>query len=278
MLSYTDLFFREKLRIPVHHLQPFRRLGFPENPEAQIAARNFSSWGAVVGTALQAMPDSPVRINVLGALGRAQAQKSRDLPAMMVVAAATASLLALPGVHGFWQAANTGGQLTAQTAHVEEASLALQRLEAENKKFLETSEQVELALSLARERQRWPRLLEELRRHSPRRLWITSLQVLPPPELSSSPSGPGKLMDSYVPVIEIGGMFEAQSQDADAEAVSNFQKALQAGGVLRNVTVLERETPQYVDDKIDQVALRFRLKAEWPREAIPKASNPGAAK
>ena len=36
--------------------------------------------------------------------------------------------------------------------------------------------------------------------------------------------------------------------------------------------VLERETPQYVDGKTDQVALKFRLKAEWPEEAQAQAA------
>jgi type IV pilus assembly protein PilM len=111
ILGYTDLFFREKLRIPVEFFQPFRRLGLPASVEAQAAARNFSMWGGGVGTALQALPDSPVRINVLGAIGRAQAQKSRDVPAMVVAAVAGAGLLLLPGVHGFWQGAKVGGRL-----------------------------------------------------------------------------------------------------------------------------------------------------------------------
>jgi type IV pilus assembly protein PilM len=92
ILGYTDLFFREKLRIPVEFFQPFRRLGLPASVEAQAAARNFSMWGGGVGTALQALPDSPVRINVLGAIGRAQAQKSRDVPARGVAAVAGAGL------------------------------------------------------------------------------------------------------------------------------------------------------------------------------------------
>ena len=272
ILGYTDLFFREKLKIPVEYFQPFRRLGLPASAEAQSAARNFSVWGGAVGTALQALPDSPVRINVLGAMGRAQAQKSRDVPAMVVAAAAGVGLLCLPGVHGFWQAMKVGGRLAEQTAQVDEASGALQKLEVENKKFLGMVQQAETALKLEQERLRWPRLLTELKRHSQKRVWITSLQVMPASEASEGVPPAGK---TAAPLIEIGGMFETQSEKADAEAVANFQKALEAGGVLRNVEVLERETPQYVDGKTDQVALKFRLKAEWPEETQPQAPAPG---
>ena len=277
-MGYTDLFFREKLKIPVEYFQPFRRLGFSSSREAQMVARNFSGWGAAVGTSLQGLPETPVKINVLGALGRAQAQQSRDLPAMVVAMVAVAGLLFLPGVHGFWQSAKVGQELAGQTAQVEEAALALQKLESENKKFLMAIQQAELALKMERERFRWPQLLAELKRHSQKRLWITSLEVLPEPELVEPGTPGGKPAEAPLPVLEIGGMFETQSEKADAEAVANFQKALEAGGVLRNVTVLEREVPQYVDGKTDQVALRFRLKAEWPSETLAKPVLPGGAK
>lgn len=275
MLGYSELFFREKLRIPVDYFQPFRRLGLPASVEVQAASRGFPGWGVAVGTALQALPEVPVSINVLGAIGRAQAQKSRDLPAMVVAGVAGASLLLLPGVHGLWQGAKVGQRLAEQTAKVDEASGALQKLEAENKKFIGAVQQAELALKLERERMRWPQLLAELKRHSQKRVWITSLQVVSAPKIPEVVGAGGKTTSPPAPVVEIGGMFETQSEKADAEAVANLQKSLEAGGVLRKVEVLERETPQYVDGKTDQVALKFRLKAEWPEEALPQIPSPG---
>ena len=224
---------------------------------------------------MQSLPDTPVRINVLGAIGRAQAQKSRDVPAMVVVAVAGAGLLLLPGVHGFWQGAKVGGRLAERTAQVDEASAALQRLEAENKKFIGAVQRAELALKLERERLRWPQLLAELKRHSQKKVWITSLQVEAGAKDSEVVPPGGKPAAPHVKLVEIGGMFETQSEKADAEAVANFQKALEGGGVLRKVEVLEREAPQYVDGKANQVALKFRLKAEWPEEAPVQTAGAG---
>jgi type IV pilus assembly protein PilM len=274
-LGYTELFFREKLTIPVDYFQPFRRLGLPASPEGQIAARKFSVWGAAVGTALQALPEVPVRINVLGAIARAQAQKNRDVPAMVVAAVAGAGLLLLPGVHGFWQAAKVGGRLAEQTTRVDEASGALQKLEMENKKLFTVVQRAELALKLERERFRWPQLLAELKRHSQKKVWITSLQEVTALEVAETAAPAKQGAEPPVPVVEIGGMFETQSEKADAEAVANFQRALEAGGVLRKVEILEREAPQYVDGKTDQVALKFRLKAEWPMEASSQIPSSG---
>ena len=278
VLGYTDLFFREKLKIPVELFQPFRRLTLPAALEAQSAARKFPAWGVAVGAALQALPEVPVRINVLGALGRAQAQKGQNFPALVVGAMTGGALLLLPGTHGLWQAAKLGGQLAEETQRVEEASLGLQKLEAENKKFNATLQQIEMALALEGERLRWPRLLEELKKHSTKGLWITGLKVMPGGGSESGATSPGKPVAPSAATVEIEGMFETRSEKADAEGVANFQKALEAGGVLTQVAVLERETPQYVDGKTDQVALKFRLKADWPLLIPEKAPAAGGSK
>ena len=274
-LGYTDLFFREKLGVPVDFFQPFRRLALPAGVATQGVLRNFSSWGSAVGTGLQAWSDPPVQINVLGALTQAQARKTKDLPAIRIGVAAAAVLLLLPGVHGFWQAQKTAHQLAGETARVEEASQALQKLEAENKRFQATAQQIDQAIQLEQQRWRWSRLLGELKRHSPEGLWITSLKILPVPEVRPGPSNAGQ---PSPPIVELAGMFETKSEQKDAEAVANFQKALEAGGVLQRVTVLERETPRYVEGKTDQVALKFRLRADWPKEAPVPEGKPGDGK
>lgn len=272
-LPYTDLFFREKLRIPVEFFQPFRRLALAPGVNRESLLRNFPAWGSAAGTGLQACSDPPVRINVLSALTQARLQHNRDLPAIGIGAVAAGLLLLLPGVHGVWQASKIAGQLAQDTARVDEASQALQKLEAENKKFQATLQRIDYAMNLEQERWRWPRLLGELKRHSPDGLWITSLKVSPGSAPDGGPTPPGQ---APAATVEIGGMFETKSEQKDAEAVANFQKSLEAGGILQQVAVLERETPQYVEGKTDQVALKFRLKASWPPDsAAPQGQRGG---
>lgn len=263
-LAYTDLFFQEKLKIPVEFFQPFRRLALAGGLDGQSILRTFPGWTVAVGTALQAASDLPVRINVLGAAGRASAQKAKDFPALLLGGVFLALMFLLPGIHGFWQAAKIQARLASQTQRVDEASQALAKLDSVNQKFSSLVQRLELAQAIEEERIRWPRLLQELRKNVPPRLWITSMQVVTVPESEKAPPGPGKSPAIPPKILEIRGMFETQSEKADAEAVENFQKSLSQGGILQNVTVLEREAPQYRDGKTDQVALKFRLKAEWP--------------
>ena len=52
------------------------------------------------------------------------------------------------------------------------------------------------------------------------------------------------------------------------------------GGILQNVTTTQRDNPERVDGKTEQVALKFAMKAEWPvggvvpAEAAKKQANP----
>lgn len=276
MLGYSDLFFREKLRIPVEFLQPFRRLSLPGGGVADAASRHFPGWSTVVGAALQGLPDAPVRINVLGGAGKARVEARRDQPAVAVALAAGAALGLLPGIHGFWQASKTGGELEREGVRVEEATRVLEKLDQQNKRFLVSVQRLEMALQLEEDRMRWPRLLQQLKRHCPPRLWITGLFMVPVAETSPERGGGAKAGSPAVPMIEITGMFETQSEKADAEAVAKFQKALADGGVLKKVVVLERETPQYLEGKTDQVALKFRLQAEWPLPASEKPVRSGS--
>lgn len=276
-MGYVDLFFRDKLRIPVQFFQPFRRLALPATAEAQNAAQNFPRWAQAVGTACHALPTAPVKIDVFGAIAKSQNPKNRNTPALVIGAVAAGALILLPGVHGFWQSVKIGQRLAVETQRVEEAGRILEKLEKENKKFLATTQRVEIALGLEQERLKWPGLFEEFKKQVPPKLWITSLRVLPPAEGAGSPASPGKPAISKAPLVEIEGMFETQSKEADAEAVAKFQKALEAGGLLKNVTVLEREAPLYVEGKTDQVALKFRLQAEWSAGEKDAPKAPGKA-
>lgn len=267
ILGHMDLFFQDKLRTPVHYLQPFRRFGLTTPGQLQSFTQQFPFWATAMGTICHALPQAPLRIDVLGAMNRSLVPKSLDLPAKVVGATCLASLLFLPGVHGLWQAAKSEQRLAAETQRVEQASQVLEKLEEENKNLEKLLQRIESSLRLEDERLRWPKLIGELRKKMPARLWVTSVKVLPPTETAGSsvktPSPPAP------PIIEITGMFETQSKEADAEAVGKFQKALEEGGIVKNITILEREAPQYVEGKTDQVALKFRLKADWPI-AIPE--------
>jgi hypothetical protein len=138
------------------------------------------------------------------------------------------------------------------------------------------------SLVLEGERMRWPLLLEEIRSKSLPGLWVTSLKLS---ESASGAEGEGAVAKpangkTLAPVLEIGGFFETQSEAADAKVVEDFRKGLSEGGILQNVTTTQRDNPERVDGKTEQVALKFAMRAEWPVggvapvEAAKKPANP----
>lgn len=93
LLGYTDLFFQEKLKIPVRAFQTFRRISVMTG----VSVKNPAVWATPLGAALEALPESPVRINVQGSDNLARSQRDRDLPAMLAGAISLAILCFFTG-------------------------------------------------------------------------------------------------------------------------------------------------------------------------------------
>jgi hypothetical protein len=281
-LGLTDLFFREKLKIPVEYFQSFRRIAIGPGVNQGEIGKNFPAWASLAGAALRALPDSPCKINILGSEQKAAASRVKDRPAMIAAGIGVGFLLLIPGVHGFWQSGRLQAALSPQTAQVEEAESVLSQVTAEQKKVTDILNLANQAILLEGERMRWPLLLEEIRAKSLPGLWVTSLKLSETNPSGEEQAPPVKAPAGKVaiPVLEIGGFFETQSEAADAKVVEDFRMALEKGGILQNVTTTQRDNPERVDGKTEQVALRFALRAEWPvggvvaAEAAKKPAKP----
>jgi len=287
-LPYADLFIQEKLRIPVRYLQPFRRIALgPAVPKAVVQKR-FPVWASAVGAGLRFLKDAPCRLNVMGKKERLTADQQRDRPAW-VLAGILASLgLFLPGAHNLWKAGFLRQDLEVQSQKVQAAEEALGELESARQKLNQDLGLAQLALALEQERDRWPRLLaalnqifrEEFRDEKQSRMWITSLALegLAEGKSPEAPSGTPKPANPPVPSLILDGLFETRSKDADAKAVEIFRSALEKTSLFSSVRVVERETPQEVDGKTEQVALKFKIVAIWPitkpAGGAPAASPP----
>ena len=265
-LGLTDLFFRDKLKVPVEYFQSFRRIAIGPGVNRAEIGKNFPSWASLVGAGLRALPDSPCKINILGSELKAAAKRTKDLPAMVAAGIGLGLILLLPGIHGFWQSARLQAVIFPQTAEVEEAEGALTLVTAEQKKATDILNLANQAFILEGERMRWPLLLDELQSKSLPGLWVTSLKIVEGSAVAEREGVTAKPTQGKpaVPILEIGGFFETQSEAADAKVVEDFRLALSNGGVLQNVTTTQRDNPERVDGKTEQVALRFAMRAEWP--------------
>lgn len=268
LLGYSDLFFQEKLQAPAAWFQPFRRVGVRPGLDPGKVGRSFPAWASAMGAALQVLPAAPSKINVLASKTR-RAGGAPERLAKVVAGAAGAALLLLPAGHMFWQARHLAAQLAPRASEVDQAEKAWRDLEAEKKLLQEARRRLDQALALSRERTEWAHLFGELQKQIQDGMWITELGILEnsPGSSAEAVRGEGKKSEALSPVriLEIVGMFETRSKEADARAVESFREALETGGVVQKVELIEREAPREVEGQTEQVALGFRLRAEWPR-------------
>jgi hypothetical protein len=121
---------------------------------------------------------------------------------------------------------------------------------------------------------RWPILLAELRAKSLPGMWVTQIALAGGETVSEGEAGAGAKPGApkiAVPVLELGGFFETKSEEADSKVVEDFRLALEQGGVLQKVETTQRDTPERsADGKTEQVALKFRMRAEWPVGGVIK--------
>lgn len=265
LLGLCDLFFQEKLKVPTQYLQIFRRLP----PGSALAGREwavrFPAQTSVVGTALGSLPEVPCAINVLRQKDGTHRFAAKDRPAFVICTVLGCGLAVLPAAHFWAKTQELEKFLEDYEPQVQAADKARGLLAQEGQEYQKLLEKSEKVKEWERERVQWPNLLQELQKKSLPGLWITFLGLIPPPSLEGE-KGPVQPASSpsSVPLLEIRGMFETKSEEADAKVVENFRAGLAEGGILRNVILVERETPERVSGRTEQVALKFVLQAEWP--------------
>ena len=200
---------------------------------------------------------------------------------MLTLALASIALLCLPGVHGLWQASKIESTISAQSDQVDQAESLATKLQLSQKKVTDLLASLELAKTLEEERLQWPKFLEELAKRSKSGMWITKLSLLSAPEESKEVS-PGKKTagdSDIVPRIEISGLFETKSEEADSQVIDLFVKSLQQDEFLKKIEMVELETPERsVDGTAEQVALKFTMRADWIQEKVVKAKPANTAK
>jgi len=272
LLGLCDLFFQEKLKIPVQHLQPFRRLAIGPGTARGDWVAKFPVQSSVVGAALGSLPEVPCDINMLRQKAGTKGMAAKDRPAVVLCGVLGLALAVLPAAHWWMQSRKLQTFLAENESQVDAADQARSRLTREGQEYQKLTEKAQKILLLEEERLRWPKLFEELQKRSLPGMWITGLRLVAPAS-GSEPAAAAPVPPSGPSLLEIRGMFEAKSEEADAQAVEKFRIGLAEGGVLRNVVLVERETPERVSGRTEQVALKFVLQAEWPAAQADASSS-----
>lgn len=164
VMAYSAEFFFEKLNLPVEYFNPFRRVTIDPSVIPEELEKVASSFGEVVGLALQSIAVCPINLNLMPRSSKDRQAFNTKKP-FFVVAAFAAAL-------GVWSAGLFYSQVTGVrnegaskiAEKVSPLAAVETNLKSEETKIAELKEQVSQLSDYLHERTYWPEILVEVRR------------------------------------------------------------------------------------------------------------------
>jgi type IV pilus assembly protein PilM len=277
-LAYSDLFFKEKLNLPVSYFNPFRNVTLGPAIDRNVLAADAAFLGPVVGLALREMGNNPVEINLEPlSLKQAQSKKSR----VPVLATALffwfAMFAAIAGIN-FYKTMQVQAEIDGMQGDLGSKTRLAKEIGEKDKNAKQIETELKAVAKLAHQRDIWPRLLALLSEQISTlpSLWITKLDMgaaatgLP----VSAPAGPaGAGAPQPPPLTEPGLVAEATGltitglyENVPGDPLSTFVENLKSSGMFREVRT---ETSEVVLSGDEQIALQFRVRADFKDEFKP---------
>jgi len=202
VIPYTDTFLRDKLKVPVDYLNPFRNVAVSEEISAEEIAHHVHLLGEVVGLGLRRVLSCPIELNLLPPKIRARKALRKKVP---YFAASAVGLVLLLGIwSGFLYKMGTLARqnLEGVRGRVEELGrVEAQLIEAEHN-LRSVREKVDFLLDLGDKRTRWLEILDGIHAVIPDGMWLVALV---PHVENAGDSTPGGEKHEVIRRIEITG-------------------------------------------------------------------------
>lgn len=178
-LPYMCEFFSEKLQTPIEFLNPLRNVTVGSAAVAESLASKAHTFGELVGSALRALGNCPLEINLRPPSVVREQDLARRKP--FLVAAALCLLLTLAAWWLFFSQADKVtnevlASVQSDVSKLESVAQQMDKLDADRKQIETLAAPLLLA---AAERSAWAEIFDELgAKLPPRFIWITELQPL----------------------------------------------------------------------------------------------------
>ncbi len=219
VMPHTDTFLKDKLKINVEYLNPFRNVAVGENISAEEIGRDIHLLGEVVGLGLRRALSCPVEINLLPPEMAARRTFMRRLPFLGLAAVGLAMIMMV-----FW--VYTLRMRSAKEERRRKTEAMVAALAAPNVRLSAIQREQEAVLAqaadlagLVRSRTRWAEIIGDIRDRLPAGAWLTALR----PVVAETPAGEAAVAAER---IEIHG--RAFSDKVSHEKVSELAQALKS--------------------------------------------------
>jgi len=265
-LPYMAEFFGEKLQTPVEFLNPLRNVTVTDAAVAAELATKAHTVGELVGTALRALGDCPLEINLRPPSVVREHDLTRRKPFLILSVICFLCALAVWWLF-FTQATKVTEEVLAgvqaDVTKLEGFSGQIDKVAAEQKKL---ESMVAPLLVAAAERSAWSAILDELGAKLPaRHIWVTSLQPMTAgkvigaaegktPSAPSQPAAPAKPGQApagppSIDAIEVKGLYlDNPPNEKQARIIDEFVENLKTSSAFvigedKTKVITQRTTP-----------------------------------
>lgn len=229
VIPHTDTFFREKLQVPVEHLNPFHNLSVGDMIEGERINGDMQLMGEVAGLALRRSLTCPVEINLMPPdLVKKKLFRTRQ-PFFALAAAGIVLILLCWLVYSRRMSTMSAGQLKEVTGRIATLKRADESVKKVVKKEAAARLKIDSIISVISRRSQWVEMLNAIHSCMLDSMWLTSIE-----SIGSS----GMLTQ-----IKIGGRgFEDKLQAAikrqkDVTPIEVFRDRLKKFGAFSDVKI-----------------------------------------
>ena len=198
----TDTFFREKLKTPVEFFNPFANVAVNEDIDTDAITANVNVMGQTVGLALRRFLSCPIEINLMPATVQASKELRKRRP-VFVMAGIAVVLTLLVWCAYFLKMSQLGqDKLEKLSGDVRTLESQERLVKAAQRQVATVQSQIDSLQDLFPERERWPRILNEIRRLLPSGMYLQAVTPCDPSRqgrtrssaMSMEFGGPGMMM------------------------------------------------------------------------------------
>ncbi len=293
VLAYMDLFFGDKLNLPVEYFNPLRNMAVSSEADVDGLSCSAYTMGEVIGLALRQIGECPLEVNLTPASVRAQVTAKSQIGTQVAAVGVLAALFAVMSFATFQKKAQVEVALDCKASELQKLKSENVQLKSEQELFEKKLLVTNKAEALGRDLLVWPTILNELNQIVPVGVWITSLtpsvgdasipcMVAPPVEepaadskknaRSAPPKKPQKVTPTEITHIVLEGYYEAykpellqfKEEGADGDqAIADFLQKLTSSQVF-NMTSADTANPKFVERELpsaaeEKLALQFKI-------------------
>jgi len=246
VIPHANTFLKEKLKIEVDYLNPFRNVAVSEGISNDQIVGDVSILGQVVGAALRRTNRCPSEINLMPRDLVRRKTFERRLPFFGVAAFGLVLIMLIWWIYFHRVSTNYVQRLETVQASVASLDTSAQAIDGIARQKKEVYDKAESLVSLVRQRTQWLEMFDTLHAHLLEGMWINYIGWTP------RPTG-----GAY---LEIRG--RAFSDKVKLEAISEFAASLKGQGYFSDEVQVRRVRPVQGTDFLNEFTIEIGMKPQ----------------